>query len=448
MRTSAEFGPTDAIVSRKSFLKSPLQYQFFSLHDKFSVSKCHTDVFHMADALPIFSPAYAPRIVIGVTTSQTCLILRGRLRALRLAGFHITVVSSPGPLLDRLAMSEGAEVVAIPIEREISLISDLLSLFRFWRMLVRVKPDMVEFSTPKAGLLGLLAARLCGVPKRIYLLRGLKLETAKGFKRRVLLAAERLASCCAHVVVCNSPSLREQAIGLGIAPASKLVLLGGGSSNGVDRFRFAPGPTLMRQQLGIPLDAQVIGFVGRLTRDKGVPELVEAFEHILAAVPTAYLLMVGWFDQSEDALTLALRRKIENHPRILVTGIVESTPAYYRAMDLLVLPSWREGFPNAVLEASATGIPVVTTMATGARDSVVPEVTGLVISPGYPEAITEAVLTLLADPERRARMGGAARSWVLENFVDTQVLGLVVKFYQGLIDENSSDRLQGSLIRS
>jgi glycosyltransferase involved in cell wall biosynthesis len=387
----------------------------------------------MADALPIFSPAYAPRIVIGVTTSQTCLILRGRLRALRLAGFHITVVSSPGPLLDRLAMSEGAEVVAIPIEREISLISDLLSLFRFWRMLVRVKPDMVEFSTPKAGLLGLLAARLCGVPKRIYLLRGLKLETAKGFKRRVLLAAERLASCCAHVVVCNSPSLREQAIGLGIAPASKLVLLGGGSSNGVDRFRFAPGPTLMRQQLGIPLDAQVIGFVGRLTRDKGVPELVEAFEHILAAVPTAYLLMVGWFDQSEDALTLALRRKIENHPRILVTGIVESTPAYYRAMDL---------------EASATGIPVVTTMATGARDSVVPEVTGLVISPGYPEAITEAVLTLLADPERRARMGGAARSWVLENFVDTQVLGLVVKFYQGLIDENSSDRLQGSLIRS
>ena len=117
------------------------------------------------------------------------------------------------------------------------------------------------------------------------------------------------------------------------------------------------------------------------------------------------MLLVGWFDAAEDALSADLRGRIENHPRIHCTGFVADTAPYYRAMDLMVLPTWREGFPNAVLEAAATGIPVITTIATGSRDSVVPEVTGLLIPPGYPEAISEAVLKLLRDPERRQPHG-------------------------------------------
>ena len=198
---------------------------------------------------------------------------------------------------------------------------------------------------------------------------------------------------------------------------AKLHLLGSGSSNGVDVERFSPGPGILRARLGLPPDAPVVGFVGRLTRDKGLPELVEAFDAILAAKPQAHLLLVGWFDASEDALDRDLRIRIKNHPRIHMTGYVADTAPYYRAMDVMVLPTWREGFPNVVLEAAASGIPVVTTLCTGSRDSVVPEVTGLLIPPGYPAAISEAVLQLLRNPERRCRMGKAARAWVLENYV-------------------------------
>ncbi len=193
--------------------------------------------------------------------------------------------------------------------------------------------------------------------------------------------------------------------------------------------QYSPGESNVRERYGLPRDAHVVGFVGRLTRDKGLPELVEAFDEILRAEPETYLLLVGWFDASEDVLGRGVRRRIESHPRIRLTGFVEGTAAYYRAMDVMVLPTWREGFPNVVLEAAATGIPVVTTMSTGSRDSVVPEVTGLLIPPGYPEAISEAVLKLLRDPERRLRMGQAARAWVLEHYIDERVLGLTADYY-------------------
>jgi glycosyltransferase involved in cell wall biosynthesis len=374
--------------------------------------------------------------VVGITNPQTCLVLGGRLRTLREAGFRVTLVSSPGELLTRTAAQEGVESIAIPMRREMAPAADLLSLLRLCRLLWRLKPEMTEFSTPKAGLLGSMAAMLCGVPARVYFLRGLRMETSTGFTRRVLLAAERLAAACSHAVLCNSESLRNQALALGVASESKLRLLGKGSSNGVDVERFSPGPGILRARLGLPSHAPVVGFVGRLTLDKGLPELVEAFDAILAVRPQAHLLLVGWFDTAEDALDCALRSRIKNHPRIHLTGYVDDTAPYYRAMDVMVLPTWREGFPNVVLEASASGIPVVTTICTGSRDAVVPEVTGLLIPPGYPAAISEAVLELLNNPERRCRMGKAARTWVLQNYVKDRVLGLTVRCYKSLLEQN------------
>ena len=152
------------------------------------------------------------------------------------------------------------------------------------------------------------------------------------------------------------------------------------------------------------------------------------------AEPAAHLLLVGWFDAAEDALDAELRARIRSHPRIHCTGFVSDSAPYYRAMDVMVLPTWREGFPNVVLEASATGIPVVTTESTGARDAVVPEVTGLLIPPGYPEAIYESVMKLLRDPERRIHMGRAARAWVVEHYSEERVLGLTAEYYRSLLD--------------
>jgi glycosyltransferase involved in cell wall biosynthesis len=385
----------------------------------------------------------APHIVVGITSPQTCMVLTGRLRTLREAGFRVTLVSGPGQLFDRLALREGVERFAVPMNRGITPLKDIVSFVRLWRLLRRLKPDISEFSTPKAGLLGTLAACFAGVPRRVYMLRGLRLETAKGLKRAILLLAERVSASCAHVVLCNSASLRAKALALRVAPAAKLHLLGTGSSNGVDIERFFPGLSDLRDRLNLPANAPVLGFVGRLTEDKGLPDLVDAFDLILKVQPNAYLLAVGWFDDSEDALDAKLRARIENHPRIICTGYMENTAPCYRAMDLLILPTWREGFPNAVLEASATGIPVITTLSTGARDAVVPEVTGLLIPPGYPEEICEAVLKLLRDPERCRRMGAAARSRVIEHFVNGHILGLTAAFYKSLLRLPSDRTGQG-----
>ena len=374
-----------------------------------------------------------PHILVGVTSAQTCLVLPDRLSVLREAGYRISLLSSPGELLDRTARSEEVSPYAIPMERGIAPLSDFVSLLRIWRLLREIRPDIVEFSTPKAGLLGNIAAMLCRIPVRVYLLRGLRLETLSGLARQISVIAERLAAYSSQVVICNSRSLRERAMDFRIAAGQKLVLLGEGSSNGVDPARFSPGQSSIRETLGIPIDSLVIGFAGRLTVDKGLPELVKAFEAVLLQHPNSYLLLVGWFDASDDALDAVIRARIEKHTRIVCTGLVADTAAYYRAMDVMVLPSWREGFPNVILEAAATGIPVIATHCTGSRDAVIPEVTGLLVPPGYPDAIAEAVLSLLQDPDRRRRMAKAARAWVAENFDNRRVLGTTVNFYSGLL---------------
>jgi glycosyltransferase involved in cell wall biosynthesis len=380
-------------------------------------------------------PVDQPLAVVGITHPQTCVVLRGRIRALRQAGFFVVLISSPGIFAEQLAADEGAAHVPIPMRRGIAPMDDIISLFRLVSVLWRLSPTLTEFSTPKAGFLGNIAALLCGIPTRIYLLRGLRLETSTGLKRGILKTAERLAAACAHLVVCNSESLRRKAVDLGVARETKVRLIAYGSSNGVDTERFIPGPDTVRSRLGIPTGAPVIGFVGRFTRDKGVPELFDAFNSLLGVLPNARLLLVGWFDESEDALTVYQRARIEAHPRIIRTGFVHDTAPYYRVMDVLVLPTWREGFPNVALEGAASGVPVITTLTTGARDAVLPGITGLLVPPGDPRALAESLITLLQDPQRRVAMGRAARSWVVERFVEHRVLAQTVALYKQMVDD-------------
>jgi glycosyltransferase involved in cell wall biosynthesis len=380
-----------------------------------------------------------PRIVVGVTSAQTCLVLRGRLRALRESGLDVTLAGSPGELLAQTAEAEGVRYWPIPMIREIAPMRDLRAWLSVVRLLREVRPNISDFSTPKAGLLGSVTAWMMGVPHRVYTLRGLRLESSRGWKRAVLLRSERVAAACAHRVLCNSESLRNEALRLRIAPSEKLFLLGDGSSNGVDTERFSPGVSEVRERLGIGAGEVVLGFVGRLTRDKGVPELMEAFDEVLARSqkcesPNCRLLLVGWFDAAEDALSRSWQKRILQHPQVIYTGFVEDTAPWYRAMDLLILPTHREGFPNVVLEAAASGLPVITTESTGSRDAVLPEVTGLLIPPRIPEAITDAALELIRDEAKRKRMGVAARAWVQERFSQERVLGLAVEFYWGMLE--------------
>ena len=204
-----------------------------------------------------FSPAFneQPTIIVGVTTQELCLILGARLRVLRRAGFRVVLVSGPGELLIAQPRSPAWNASRFPCAAVLLRWPILFRCSVSGGCLAGCRPDLVEFSTPKAGLLGTLAARLRGVPRRVYMLRGLKLERSRGFKRRILLATERMACASAHVVLCNSASLRAEALALRLASPEKLLVLGEGSSIGVDVERFSPGPSDVRDKIGIPREA-------------------------------------------------------------------------------------------------------------------------------------------------------------------------------------------------
>jgi glycosyltransferase involved in cell wall biosynthesis len=373
--------------------------------------------------------------------------LRGQLRFLREQGFDVHVVSSPSDEAARFVAAEGGSFIPVEMRREIAPLHDLRALWRLWRVLRRLRPDICQVGMPKAGLLGGLAAWLARVPCRVYMLHGLRLETLSGGKRLLLTWAERVACRAAHRVVCVSESLRRRAVELGIVADGRCAVLGAGSANGVDVERFAVSEELcgvadqIRDDLGIPKSASVVGFVGRLTRDKGIYELVQAFERLKKGYPNLHLLLVGAYEEG-DPVPHATRMKIAIEPRVLRVGHVNDTAPYYHAMDLVALPSCREGLPTVVLEAGAAGKPVVGSRATGMADAVEDGRTGLLAPVGDVAALAEKLAKLLDDPAWSKEMGNAARQHVAKNFRQENVWTMLAAFYHSLLPAQDSDVVQ------
>jgi glycosyltransferase involved in cell wall biosynthesis len=385
-------------------------------------------------------------LLVAVTPAFGCVFFENSIAPLRAAGFEPILVSAPGEQLQRIAQTAGVPYAAIPMVREISPLKDLLALWRFCLLIRRVKPAIVDVGTPKAGLLGGLAALLSGVPCRLYTLRGLRLETTTGWKRRLLTLTERIACACAQQVTCVSYSLRDRAIGLDLVAADKTVVLGNGSC-GVDIERFSAKcrnsarRQALADELKICSGAPVIGFVGRLTRDKGIPELIQVFSQLYRKNAALRLLLVGDFEDG-DPVPPSIRSQIENHPAIIRTGFVPDTAPYYGLMDVFVFPSHREGFGEVSLEAQASGIPVVTTNATGAIDSVVDGLTGFLVPVGNSELLASRVELLLGDRHLCARMGQAGRNRVVEQFRQEIVATALVQQYGDILRRHGSLRGQ------
>ena len=394
--------------------------------------------------------AKAIRVMYIVTSSFSLRLIPGQLDYLQRAGFDVRIACSPGGEL-RKAKRDGLQTIAVPMAREISLWTDLVSVWRLARAIWRTGPTITNVSTPKAGLLGGIAAWACRTPCRYYTLLGLRCETTTGLKRMLLLWTERIACRCAHRVICVSESLRQKAIDLGIVNADRTLVLGSGTGNGVDVERFAPNRDSLRRaaelrgHLGIPANAPVVGFVGRLTRDKGIGELVEAHLKLRKRFPAVRLLLVGDVEQG-DPLPPKTRLIMKTEPQIIQTGFVEDPAPYYHIMNVLAFPTHREGFGNAPLEAHAAGKPVVAARATGVLDGVIDGVTGILVPVGDVAALAGALELVLRDPSLAVALGSAGRERVLREFRQERVWEAIIGEYlqylqvKGLSVSSPTDR--------
>ena len=373
--------------------------------------------------------------------ARTLDALAGQAGFFRAHGFEVEAIASPGDELIELGRREGIAVHAVPMGRTITPLRDPISLYKLWRLLRRLRPAIVNAHTPKGGLLGMTAAWLAGVPVRIYHVHGLPLMTAGGIRRLLLRWSDRVAGRLAHRVLCVSHSLRRAALAEGLFPVEKVRVLARGTINGVDSaVRFNPAVVRreeagreVRAMLGIPAEACVLGFVGRGVRDKGIVELAIAWRDLREQYPDMHLLIVGPFE-SHDPVPAEIRGELADDLRAhLVDRWVDDIPPFYSALDVLALPSYREGFSCTLLEAAAMGLPVVATRVPGCVDAVEDGVTGRLVPPYDSRALTEAVAAYMGDPHSRRENGRAAHERVVRDFGQQEVWDALSAEYRGLL---------------
>ena len=374
------------------------------------------------------------------TVPQSFLFLRHQIAFMTSRGIAVAGITSPGPELAQWEAELGIDIHPVSMPRNITPLQDLQALARLTATLRTLAPDILHAHTPKGGLLGMIAATLAAVPHRVYHMRGLLTATATGPRLAMFTWAERLTCALAHEVICVGHSLREAAIAQRLAPASKLHVMAGGSGQGVDAAgRFDPErPELVtaaqgiRHDHGIPADAFVVGFVGRLVRDKGVVELAQAWTQVVATYPQAHLLVVGPFEQ-RDAVPKDTIHLLNSTPSIHLAGPTRDPAPYYKAMDLVVLPTYREGFPNVPLEAAAMGLPVVATDIPGCTDAVAHGLTGTLVPPADAPALARALGEYMGNPSKARAHGQAGRQRVLREFSPERISQEIHDLYQALL---------------
>lgn len=346
------------------------------------------------------------------------------------------IVCSPAEELEEFSKRYAFEYKPIEVLRKISIGKDLKAVAATYKYIKEVKADVVTGHTPKGGLIAMMAAWFARVPIRIYFRHGLVYETSTGLKRSLLVNIDRLASKLATKIVCVSPSVAHRSIEDGLNPEHKQVVLAKGTCNGIDIGRFCKEAVnkeqqeSLRQSLGINDGDFLIGFAGRLVKDKGIIELVRAYQEIRKEHQNVRLMLVGMLE-IRDALPEDVVKTIKKDEGIISTGYVgyATIEQYYALMDVYVLPSYREGFPTSVLEASSMEISVITTRATGCCDSIIDGETGLFVNHDEKE-LEQALRKLYNDTRLRESMGIVGRKFVEDNFRQEKVWEEIEKLYQ------------------
>ncbi len=366
------------------------------------------------------------KFFITTTIPATLGFFKGNLAYLNEV-FEVYAISSQKDELNELGRKEGIKTFFIPMRRPISLFYDIVSLFRFIKLFLVERPDIVHGNTPKASLLSMVSAKLSGVKVRIYMCHGLRYQGTTGIMRLLLMKMEKITCACATEVICVSKGVRNILIEDGICAKNKAVVIHHGSASGIDLDYFKIDSSLqntdVREKLGISLTDFVFIFVGRIVKDKGVNELISSFEKLHSQINSVHLILVGSEEKDLNPISKKNRETIETHLNIHAVGRQIDIRPYLLSSDAFVLPSYREGFGMVLLEAGAMGLPCITTNISGCNEIVIHGENGEIIPPRDENALYEKMKDWVVHKDKLAYMSSHARSFV-ENRFDKKTVWL------------------------
>ena len=377
--------------------------------------------------------------LIRITTVPVSLggLLQGQSRFMG-QYYEVIGISSDAKKLEIVGKKEGMRVIPIELTRKITPLKDLLALFRLWRVLKKEKPFIVHSHTPKAGTIGMMAAKLAGVPHRLHTIAGLPLVEATGFKRRLLNAVEKITYSCATMVYPNSTGLQEIVLEHKFTKPSKLKVIGHGSSNGIDTDYFNPdlfsedSKIQLRKKLKLADDDFVFVYVGRLVGDKGINELIAAFKKILSKFDNVQLLMVGSHERELDPLLPETDEFIATSNKIIAAGWVDDVRPYFSISDCLAFPSYREGFPNVVMQSGAMGLYSIVSDINGCNEIVQEGVNGTIIPTKNAEALYMAMKQVLEKKDLLSKEKSTYRDMIKKRYERSFIWNELLKEYQKL----------------
>lgn len=368
------------------------------------------------------------------------ILLKGQLKFLS-EHYDLTAVSGAGPDLDEVAGREGVKIHPIEMQRQISPVKDAKSLMRLYHYFIKEKPDIVHSITPKAGLLAMMAAKMAGVPVRMHTFTGLIFPHRTGRMQKLLIQMDRLLCASATHIFAEGNGVKEDLIKFKITN-KPLKVLANGNVNGINADFFNPKAVLpktqsnLKDKLGIAERDFVCVFVGRLVRDKGINELVEAFKNIRnhhSTFRSVKLVLVGPYEQDLDPLLPETLAEIESNPDIITLGFQSDIRPYLAISHLLVFPSYREGFPNVVLQAGAMGLPAVVTDISGSNEIIRDGINGLVVPVKHAQSLQDAVLKLVDNPQLYTALASRARESVTSRFSQQTVWNAVLEEYRSAL---------------
>ncbi|WP_416134009.1 glycosyltransferase family 4 protein [Sphingobacterium sp. NGMCC 1.201703] len=360
-------------------------------------------------------------------------------------GFDVYGISSNGPELLDITHDEGIVTIALDMTRQISPIKDFISLWKFYKLCKKERPIIVHSHTPKAGIVGMLGAKLAGVPIRLHTVAGLPLMESKGIKRRLLDFVERLTYASATKVYPNSKGLFDFIVSNKYTSLNKLKLIANGSSNGINTSLFSKEiiseeqQRLLKSELGIGHKDFVFVFVGRLVGDKGINELVKSFCQL--NYPAVKLLLVGPLESDLDPLDNDTLKLIDENKNIISVGFQKDVRPYFALSHALVFPSYREGFPNVVMQAGAMELPAIVSDINGCNEIIIEGKNGAIIPVKNVAAIKNAMEMMITNKELYTQMKANARRMITERYEQQVVWDALLAEYKTLLKDKGLDNV-------